>query len=271
MTRGPLANLGMYDGADLTPANDVLWGVIAEHLHARGIADVPALLTRGPLEDIWNERLLFGQTCGYPFISRLAGTLRVVGTPVYDVPGCEGATHRSFIVVAASSPFRRLEDLAGTHAVINDPESNSGRNLFGDALASVGARFPFFGKVSVSGSHEQSLRDVAERSADVAAIDNVSYAHFLRHRPPLKEAIRILHETRSSPALPFVTSSYHGAVTIFDAVRVALADPRTEQARRVLRLVGIEPLAAEAYEITREFSARADEVFGSQSLTICKR
>ncbi|WP_394837316.1 PhnD/SsuA/transferrin family substrate-binding protein [Pendulispora rubella] len=257
-----LANLGMYDGGDLTRANDELWAIIAEHLRARGIADVPAALTRGPLEDIWNERLLFGQTCGYPFISRLAGTLQIVGTPVYDWPGCEGATHRSFIVVAAASPFRRLEDLLGRHAVINDPESNSGRNLFGDALASVGARAPFFHEVSVSGSHARSLRDVAEHSADVAAIDNVSYAHFLRAHPTLKDAIRILHETRPSPALPFVTASQHHASTIFDAVCEALNDARTEGARRVLRLVGIEPLERQAYEITREFSARADEVFG---------
>ncbi|WP_394847827.1 PhnD/SsuA/transferrin family substrate-binding protein [Pendulispora brunnea] len=260
-----LANLGMYDGGDLTAANDELWTVIAEHLAARGIADVPACLTRGPLEDIWNERLLFGQTCGYPFISRLAGTLHVVGTPVYDWPGCEGATHRSFIVVATASSFRRLEDLAGSHAVINDPESNSGRNLFGDALASVGARAPFFGQVTVSGSHAQSLRDVAEHSADVAAIDNVSYAHILRAHPSLKEATRILHETRPSPALPFVTASQHRASVVFEAVREALRDVRTRGACRVLRLVGIEPLEREAYEITREFSARADKVFGPRA------
>ena len=260
-----IASLAMYDGGELTPANDGLWLHVSERLRAHGISGVPPHLDReSPLDTIWDGRLLFGQTCGYPFISRLSGALQIVGAPVYDLPGCRDATHRSFIVVHTASRIRRLEDLAGTRAVINEPESNSGRNLFGHALAIAGARFPFFSKVTVSGSHLQSLTAVAWGESDAAAIDCVSHAHLVRLHPYLKVATRILHETAPAPTLPFVTARENDTELVLAAVREALADPSTESARRSLRLARVESIAARAYEITREFSERADQVFGAR-------
>ncbi|WP_394822488.1 fatty acid desaturase [Pendulispora albinea] len=259
----PIANLGMYDGGDLTAANDELWTRIAERLRARGMIGVPSSLERHrPLDAIWSGPLLFGQTCGHPFASRLSEKMKVVGVPVYEQPGCEGIQHRSFIVVRASSELRRPLDLLGRRAIINDPESNTGRNLFGDALVAAGARYPFFATVTISGSHLASLTAVADGAADAAAIDCVTYAHSLRANPRLGNVTRILLETRLSPSLPFITSRENDADALLAAAREALADPRTQASRRALGLVGIEAIDARAYGLTRQLAVHADMVFG---------
>ena len=74
MTAGALvAALPMYDDPDLAPANDALWRRIAAALSERGV-DAPARLTRGvDLAALWRSpRLVFGQTCGYPYVTALA-------------------------------------------------------------------------------------------------------------------------------------------------------------------------------------------------------
>src|SRR5690242_16440875 len=100
MTIASIASLGMYDGGDLTAANDALWEEIARRLVSFGLDDVPRTLERSlPLDDVWsNDRLLLGQTCGYPFAARFRGRLRLIAAPAYDVPGCTANGHQSFVI-----------------------------------------------------------------------------------------------------------------------------------------------------------------------------
>lgn len=259
-----IASLGMYDFADLRAANDALWSIVAEHL-GRVVAGVPAALERRtPLPDIWSsEHLLLGQTCGYPFARHHRGRLTVVGAPVYDVPGCDGPAHRSFLVVASSSRVERLLELRAARAAINEDESNTGRQLLGDAVADVhSGAGPFFGSVVRTGSHAGSLRAVAEGEADVAAIDCVTYAHLARSAPHDVARTRILSPTRATPSLPLVTARGEAeAARVADAVNAALRDPRTAAARATLRWTALSPIAPSAYDITLAYAARADRVF----------
>jgi ABC-type phosphate/phosphonate transport system substrate-binding protein len=126
-----VASLGMYDSFWLAPANDALWRAIAAQLRRAGMTDVPAALDRDrPLNTTLRDPdVLLGHTCGYPLMTSLRGRVRVVATPCFDLSGCEGAWHRSLIVVAAGSAARSLEDLRGGVAAINGPDSNTGMNL----------------------------------------------------------------------------------------------------------------------------------------------
>ncbi|MDB4884386.1 MAG: phosphate/phosphonate transporter substrate-binding protein, partial [Gemmatimonadetes bacterium] len=247
-----VASLGMYDGGALTEANDLLWKAMAARATAFGLPDVPAAIERAtPLEQLWtSERLLFGQTCGYPFASRLHPRVRLLGAPIYALPGCDGATHRSFIIVNASSNARGLAGLAGRTAVINEHDSMTGRHLLGDAVVEVGGTSGFFTSVRVSGSHANSLAMVALGEADVAAIDCVSYAHLARARPELVAATRIIHRSAPTPTLPFVISAACGEVAAFamaGALAVAVLDPKLEDAHRLLGLVGLRRIRPIAY------------------------
>ena len=168
----PLAALPMYDFDFVAEANNALWAAIAGRLEEAGVRSPKRLTRGGDLAAQWRDPgLVFGQTCGYPYVRGLRGAVALVATPEYAFLGCEGAAHRSFLVRRASDARRDLAEFRGARAAINGWDSNTGMNLFRATIASVARRAPFFGAVVTTGSHEASLAAVAEGRADLASID----------------------------------------------------------------------------------------------------
>ena len=224
MTIGRIAALPMYDFADVADSHDQLWSAVADQLASAGITDVPRTLTRDlDHVDTWRHPgLLLGQACEYPLAKFYAKHVRVVATPCYRVPGCEGFRYRSAIVVRRDDPAASLESLRQRRCVVNQFDSNSGMNLLRAAIAPLARGKSFFRAVQLSGSHACSASMVAEGDADVAALDCVSYAHLRRCQAMLMEKLRILAWTPASPSLPFVTSRTTDDATLA-ALRAALA------------------------------------------------
>jgi ABC-type phosphate/phosphonate transport system substrate-binding protein len=240
-----VAALPMYDFPELRDAHDRLWEALARRLRETGIAPVPKQLTRGlSHREIWaHPGLLFGQACEYPLSKSFRDNLRIVATPRYSAPGCAGTSYRSAIVVRADESADALEDLRNRRCVVNEPDSNSGMNLFRAALAPVSGGARFFQSVQYSGSHRRSVELVAAGDADVTAIDCVTLAHISRLEPSLASRLRVVDWTPASPCLPFVTSRQTGAVTV-EALRRALTDVFADRAlvptRNLLLFEGID-------------------------------
>ncbi len=192
----PIAILPMYDFRWTAEANDALWGAVAVRLDEAGV-EAPKRLTRGPdLDAQWRHpRLVLGQTCGYPYVTRLKDAVALIAAPIYAFPGCEDASHRSFIIRRASDPRRALSEFRGATAGLNAHDSNTGMNLFRAAIAPIANAAPFFRAVIVTGSHEGSVAAVAEGRADLAAIDCVSFALLERGRPGLTERVAVVAES----------------------------------------------------------------------------
>jgi ABC-type phosphate/phosphonate transport system substrate-binding protein len=228
-----IASLTMYDFPWTAQANDALWAALSTRLREAGI-DAPDALTRGAdVHEIWRDpRLIFGQTCGYPYIKHLRGKAALVATPIYAFPGCEGPSHRSIIIANKKRTRRTLADFAGARAAINGRDSNSGMSLFRAAIAA-------------------SLAAVSAGAADIAAIDCVSLALLRQGRPELTDNIEAIADSPSTPALPFIIS-VDLAKTHLDAVRAALfatlEDPALAEARRTIGLIGAEILGDADYE-----------------------
>jgi ABC-type phosphate/phosphonate transport system substrate-binding protein len=257
-----VAHLPMYDLPEVRTATDALWRGIAARLRAAGMAEVPVGLSRHLThQESWRHPgLLFGQSCGYPAVYSYRDMLRIVAAPIYNAPGCSGTTHRSFFIVPADSRARAIADLRGSRFALNAWDSNTGMNLARLALAPLAAGGRFLGEIIETGGHAASLALVANRGADVAAIDCVSYAFFARHRPTLTAATRILGPTAPSPTLPFVTTRATGDATV-RALRNALAgafsDPALAESRAALFLTGIMPADAADYGILRDYEDTA--------------
>jgi ABC-type phosphate/phosphonate transport system substrate-binding protein len=257
----PLAALPMYDFPWTADANDALWAAMAALLDAAGV-EAPKTLTRGPdLNAQWrNPRLVFGQTCGYPYATRLKGVVALIAAPTYAFPGCEDASHRSFIIRRASDPRRGLPEFRGATAGLNARDSNTGMNLFRAALAPFAGGAPFFRAIVVTGSHEASVAAVAEDRADLAAIDCVSYALLARGRPALIERVALVAESPPSPSLPFIASAHLGAAAIaavHEALLSALADPNLAGARAALGLEGARKASPADYDRVAEIERAA--------------
>ena len=67
----------------------------------------------GPTRRQWrNPGLVFGQTCGYPYVTELKDAVALIAAPIYGFPGCKEALHRSFIIRRASDARLALADFA---------------------------------------------------------------------------------------------------------------------------------------------------------------
>ena len=131
------------------------------------------------------------------------------------------------------------------------------------APLAVGGRF--FRHVRYSGSHEDSLTAIQCGTADVAAIDCIVYRLLERIRPSALLGLRVLCETPSAIAPPFVTSmTTNPAIDplLFAALRAALPIPE-------LGLTEIQPIDRTAYEpmvqMARDAAAVVHELLPSEA------
>ncbi len=259
-----VAALPMYDFPWTADAEDALWASLARRLRRAGLAAPEALTRDRAPEEIWRDpALLFGQTCGYPYVTRLRRSVALIATPCYGFAGCEGARHCSFIVARRGEGRRDLGAFRGARAALNALGSNTGMNLFRAALAPLAGGAPFFAAVEVTGSHAASLAAVVEGRADIAAIDCVTFALLRRGRAELTDAVEIVARTAPAPGLPLIASARLPPDSI-EAVRAALIatldDPALAAARATLGLVGAARLAPRDYAPIAEFEREAVRV-----------
>jgi ABC-type phosphate/phosphonate transport system substrate-binding protein len=257
-----VASLGMYDLPGIAAANDALWRWLAGELVAAGVDGVPNALDRSrPLEAIWDDpALLLAQTCGYPLVTRWRGRLRIVATPRYAAPGCEGAAYRSLLVARAGEAAAGMAAFRDRIAAINERESNSGHNLFRAAIAPLATGGRFFATVIETGSHHASATAVADGRADMAAIDAVTFAHLRRHDAALSDRLAIVATSPSSPGLPLVTAadaSDELVALLRDALSRAASEPRLRAALDALLIEGFEVLPDGAYDMVLDLERDA--------------
>lgn len=249
-----LASLAMYATPQpLADAKAELWSFLRYYLGQAGLSDPPENLDATiPYDEAWlHEDLLFSQTCGYPYVKRLRGRVRLVATPVYAHPGCDGPLMRSFIVVRRASTFVSVQDLRGATAAINSPDSNSGANLLRAAVAPLARNGRFFGGTVETGSHGGSIDAVSSGQAECAAIDCITFANLLRFTPARVAGIRVLAETPATPGLPFITGakgSDADVALLREALVAAIAEPSLSGARDTLGLVDVAMLTDADYE-----------------------
>lgn len=240
--------------AMVVEAQQALWAFLRDHLRGAGLTGVPGTLdVEMAHHDAWlDPRLLLAQTCGFPFVKHLRGRVRLVATPVYDAPGCEGPTMCSLIVTRQKDAPENLAACAGLRAAINETGSNSGYNLLRAAVAPHAGGKPFFAGVLVTGGHLASMEAVQAGRADVAAIDCITYDLLRRHAPDRLEGLVVLDRTPSGPNLPFITrlEASDGEVTALRAaLRAAIDSPHLADARAILGLRDVVVLEEGAYDV----------------------
>lgn len=224
-----IASLGMYDRPETADANDRFWNAIRQRL---GFG--PTHLTRDRnLWDIWQSPdLLFAQTCGMPYRTRLHDKVQLIGTPDYGLKGCAPGEYYSVFVVRDDAPFQRIEDLAGCRFAYNEPLSQSGwaaPRLHMDGLGLS------LGPLVQTGAHVASARAVAEGRAEACALDALTW-QMIRAHDDFARVLRVIGCTAPTPTLPYISAKGRNRAQISAAVAGAIADlAPTDRARLHLR------------------------------------
>ncbi len=267
MTRFAVAALPMYDFPEVRGAVNSLWDHIRHQLASSRIA-VPTLLDRRlPLADLLvSQSLLLAQCCGAHVVRD--PRLRVLGVAGHALPGCEAGRYHSAIVVRAADlerwridPVRALDDAV---LAVNEPGSHSGRTALlhwlSERLSQRNRAFP----TRLTGAHRASLAALRDGSAELAAIDAVSFALIERHAPAEVEGLAVLDRSAAAPALPYVTAEATSRATdlaLRRALATSLGDPATAAARDTLFLSGFFPRERSDYA---EIAAMEQEVVAAR-------
>ena len=267
----PFAACAMYVFDDeIRRAWDTLLRILPAHL-----AD--PRLAGGELEVVFADNansfrspnMVIGHTCGLPLLERWQSTYLPVSVPLFDIPGCNGTRYRSWLVCQANDSRDSLREFRDTRVAINGRDSNSGMNVLRHEIVSLldGAHVDpserYFKRVIISGSHEASLRAVANGEADLAAIDVVSYFHLTRLEPALSRQTRIFSSTVETTGLPFVVPRKPNsgdpdltAVRYTEALNKCYKE-LPEPMKQVLRLRGFCKVGIEDFQSIRELTKRA--------------
>ena len=234
-----IASLAMYDRAETAGALGRLWSAF----RAAYAGDSPeTLCNTGNLWAQWRAPdLLLSQTCGMPYRTSLHGSVRLVGTPVSGL-ACQPGFYDSVIVARADDPRDTFAAFDGARLAYNEPLSQSGWAAPANLAGREGISFAEHRK---TGAHRASADAVAKGTADLAAIDGVTWQMISRW-DPVASSLKIVTRTEPTPALPYITAPGRNTKPIFDALGAAIKDlPPAD--RDALSLYGVTYIPAEAY------------------------
>jgi len=190
--------------------------------HCRRIADYIGMRLQIETEFIddipWQERerlLDAGEIqvcwiCGLPYVGKADlsySNIELLAAPVMQGERYQGRpVYFSDIVVRSDSRFGDFADLQGARWVYNERRSHSGFLVVRHHLWKLGQTRQYFGSVTESGSHQESLRMILEGEADLSALDSTVLETELRVQPEIASSIRIIETLGPSPMPPWVVS-----------------------------------------------------------------
>ncbi len=130
------------------------------------------------------------------------------GMELLCVPVCFGKTeYRSYFIVHRDSTIQNLEDLRGKLFAFSDPLSNTGMLIPTYTLAKMGETPElFFRKYIFTYSHDNSIRSVAEKFVDGAAVDSLIWEYLSVKEPQLTAQTRIILKSPPCAIPPVVIS-----------------------------------------------------------------
>ncbi len=253
-------SLPMYDV--YRPDTQALWSALLPLLVEEGLAAERLSIVWPQEEQLshWQkEEVLLSQTCGYPLVTFLT-EVQLVGCFQYSAPGCENASYRSFLIAREEDANKTLADFRGRRVVCNSPDSQSGYNVLRSMIAPLAQEGAFFAGATFSGSHRNSLLALTGRSADIAAIDCITWALLARHEPHLLRGLAVIGQSPPAPGLPLITSSKTSPASLA-ALRRALERLVGDKAYRTqceaLFICGFSELAREDYSVIVQWQEQA--------------
>jgi phosphonate transport system substrate-binding protein len=205
------AGLDVYD--DIAAYLSKRTGYKIEVVSGLSYAEADDALAKGTVE--------IGAICGLPYIHKAQrDQVELLAIPVMaatagtwpDVPGYDNVPGKyySYTIVKKDSDLKKWSDLRGKTYAFNDIGSNSGYNMPRYKLVQLGARSwtEYFSKVRVSGSHEESIRMVAEGLVDASSVDSLVLDFDRANDDPYASNVRVIETLfeGGAGAPPFVIS-----------------------------------------------------------------
>lgn len=233
MGRAGGVSLPMYPLPWLRPATEALWDRIASELRIDTPLAPGTRLAPWDLDErsLWaSPDLLLSQTCAWPLVHRLHGSVRPLGSFLYRLEGVDSYRYRSVVVRRRGAPGAAAP---GPTAAVNGFDSLSGWISLRTTLEPA--------RVVLTGSHVASIDAVCSGSADVASIDALTYAFVAGHDPAVVAGLDVVDRGPLVPTLPLITRGDADGAVVRELRRALSAAAATAEAAELL-ICGFEPL-----------------------------
>lgn len=223
-------------------------------------------------------KIAVGAVCGLPYVHKQKeGSMSLLAIPVVatksgtwsDVPtGYENTPGKyySYTIVRNDSTIKGWEDLKGKSYAINDVGSNSGYNMPRYKLVQLGAKSweEYFGKIILSGSHEESIRLVAQGLVDASSVDSLVLDYDRSTDEPYSKQVKVIEQLFPSGAgaPPIVVSSKADPAIIKPLQDALLNMNKDDEGKKILEralLIRFDPPADANYDDIRKMETAAIE------------
>src|SRR6266550_3364745 len=229
--------------------------------------EVPALLIEeSRFEQLRNGSVGVAFLCGLPYVRLCAeqpGMLRPLAAPVLDEARYQDRpVYFSDVIVGRDSLFRSFDDLRGQSWAYNEAGSFSGWLLVRHHLLQMGETESFFGRVTFTGRHQESIRKVVEGAVDAAAIDSHVLGVERLRNPELVSQLRVIASFGPS-TIPLVVATDCVPATLQAQIGAALCELGGDAGSRRLLASGLirrfTPIDDRAYDDIRQKLAAMDQ------------
>jgi ABC-type phosphate/phosphonate transport system substrate-binding protein len=204
----------------------------------------PALMWDGAVQEHWvDPACVVSQACGWPVATTLRSTVAVAGAFALALPEADGHRYRSVFVAHEPAPVASLIGPQTTVAA-NSEDSLSGWVSLQAATVGVGRPWP--GRINWTGAHLASARSVRAGEADLASIDELTWAHLRSVEPDLVDGLYVVGRGPWIPS-PAIVTQDDRVDGLRRAFTEAMGDPATRSARATLLLAGFVELDDDEY------------------------
>lgn len=164
----------------------------------------------------------------------------ILAVPVVD----DKMVYNSLIVARKNGPELDFADLKGKVFAFSDETSLTGKLYVQARLADLKLRSGFFSSTVLTGSHDNSIKAVAENFADAACVNSLVYRVLVARNDVYARKLKIL-ETSPSFGNPPVVARAGLPPDIKRKLRAIFLDMhKDEEGRRVLKAISVERFAA---------------------------
>lgn len=229
-----IASLPMY----WWPENAAAWSRLWDDMRAR-VPGLPPITRPEDLPVDWYAHwgapdLALSHVCGLPFATHFLDRVTYVASIDFALPDTPPGWYHS-VVVTRSDETRARADL---RLAYNSSDSQSGWG------STRGQRFAGY---LATGAHRASATAVAERRADVAYIDAVSWRILEQAMPETAAALKVIDRTAPTPGLALIAAPRTDPTPLRDAFAAALTAMEDEDRRIMGGPVGLAHVGAESY------------------------
>jgi phosphonate transport system substrate-binding protein len=203
--------------------------------------------------------LAFISTYSYILMEQDFGVELFVAPVIDEVADCS-----SCIIVRKDSGTLTFEGLRGKSFAFTDPLSTTG-TLYPKYLLSAVGQTPasFFGSYTFTFGSDNSIRAVAGRLVDGAAVNSLVYNHLLEHSPELVKDIAVIHRSRPFSPNPAVVSKSLD-ITLKENLRsILITMHESEQGKNILADLGLKRFIPKLETAYDEIRAMAKAVGGA--------